>query len=218
MSEQDLKIRIAKRIALEFKDGDVVNLGIGLPTLVANHISNEINVILQSENGFVGLGPMAEVGNENQDIVNAGGKYVTVRDGAAFFDSATSFSIIRGGHVDCTVLGALEVDQDGNLANYVIPGKMVSGMGGAMDLVNGAKKVIIAMNHTAKGMPKLLKKCTLPLTALKQVDLVVTELGLFEIRDHSFVLVEMAEDTTLDEIIRLTDGNVVVSPNLRTMR
>ena len=166
MDSKTAKEMIARRIAKELKDGDVVNLGIGLPTMVANYIHEDINVILQSENGFVGLGSQPKEGEVDKDIVNAGGQPVTIKQGAAFFDSAVSFGIIRGGHVDATVLGALEVDQLGNLANYMVPGKMVPGMGGAMDLVSGAKKVIIAMLHTAKGTPKILKKCQLPLLPL----------------------------------------------------
>lgn len=206
------------RVAKELKDGDVVNLGIGLPTLTANYLPEGIEVIFQSENGFVGMGPAAEPGKEDPDIINAGGQYVTVVKGAAFFDTSLSFTIIRGGHVDVTVLGALEVDQEGNLANYMIPGKMVSGMGGAMDLVSGAKKVIIAMLHTAKGEPKILKKCTLPLTALKQVNMVITELGVFEIKRGQLVLTEMAEDTSIEEILRMTDAEVTISDELKPMQ
>lgn len=216
MDDQLLKEKIAKRIASEFKAGDVVNLGIGLPTLVSNYLPDNMDVILHSENGFLGMGPLAD-GNIDENIVNAGGKYVTVRKGASFFDSATSFSIIRGGHIHCTVLGALEVDQEGNLANYMIPGKMISGMGGAMDLVNGAKKVIVAMLHTSKGKSKLLKKCTLPLTALGQVDMVVTELGVFEIRNNTFILTEISANTTIQEILDLTDGDLSISSELKIM-
>jgi acetate CoA/acetoacetate CoA-transferase beta subunit len=217
LDDKYAKERIAMRVAKELKDGDVVNLGIGLPTLTANYLPEGIEVIFQSENGFVGMGPAAEPGKEDPDIINAGGQYVTLVKGAAFFDTSLSFSIIRGGHVDVTVLGALEVDQEGNLANYMIPGKMVSGMGGAMDLVSGAKKVIVAMLHTAKGEPKILKKCTLPLTALKQVDMIITELGVFEIKNEQLVLTEMAEETSVDEILRMTDAEVTISADLKPM-
>ena len=213
----DIRQRIAKRVAKEFKDGDIVNLGIGMPTLVANYIPEGIEVILQSENGFVGMGPVPEEGQENPDIVNAGGLPVTALMGAAFFDSATSFCIIRGGHVDATVLGALQVDEEGNLANWMIPGKLVPGMGGAMDLVVGAKKVILAMEHTAKGRPKILKKCSLPLTAKKEVDLIVTEMGVFEITPGGMFLKEIAPDTTVAEIRAVTEAEFVVSEVLKNM-
>jgi len=213
----DIKEMIARRISMEFKDGDVVNLGIGLPTLVANYIPEDVNVILQSENGFVGLGPAPEKQNLDKDIVNAGGQPVTVNEGAAFFDSATSFGIIRGGHVDATVLGALEVDEKGNLANYMIPGKMVPGMGGAMDLVSGAKKVIIAMTHTSKGAPKILKRCTLPLTAVGQVNLIVTEMGVIEVTRDGLVLKELAPDVTVEEVINATEADLIVSEHLKNI-
>ncbi|WDC84108.1 3-oxoacid CoA-transferase subunit B [Caloramator sp. mosi_1] len=208
---------IAKRIAKEFKDGDVVNLGIGLPTEVANYIDKDVEVILQSENGFIGLGPAPEEGKEDKDLVNAGGKFVTIKKGGACFDSAMSFAIIRGGHVDATVLGALQVDEEGNLANWMIPGKMVPGMGGAMDLVVGAKRVIIAMEHTAKGAPKILKKCTLPLTAAKEVNLIVTEMGVIEVTEQGLVLKEIAPDTTVEEVIAATEANLIISPELKVM-
>ena len=214
----NIKEKIAKRIARELKDGDVVNLGIGLPTLVANYIPRDVDITLQSENGFVGLGELANENNKDKDIVNAGGQYVTVKKGAAFFDSATSFGIIRGGHVDVTVLGALEVDEKGNLANHIIPGKLVPGMGGAMDLVNGAKKVIIAMTHTAKGAPKILKKCNLPLTAVGQVNLIVTEMGVMEVTSDGLVLREIAPDVTVDEIIELTEANLIIPDNLKILK
>ncbi|MBS4956194.1 MAG: 3-oxoacid CoA-transferase subunit B [Clostridium sp.] len=210
-----VKEKIAERIAKELKDGDVVNLGIGLPTLVANYIPEHVNVILQSENGFVGLGPVADESNKNKNIVNAGGQYVTINEGSAFFDSATSFGIIRGGHVDATVLGALEVDEKGNLANYMIPGKMVPGMGGAMDLVSGAKKVIIAMTHTSKGVPKILKECTLPLTAVGQVDLIVTEKGVIEVTKDGLVLKEVAPGVTVEDVINSTEAKLIVSDDLK---
>ena len=210
-----VKEKIAERIAKELKDGDVVNLGIGLPTLVANYIPDHVNVILQSENGFVGLGPAADESNKNKNIVNAGGEHVTINEGSAFFDSATSFGIIRGGHVDATVLGALEVDEKGNLANYMIPGKMIPGMGGAMDLVSGAKRVIIAMTHTSKGAPKILKECTLPLTAVGQVDLIVTEKGVIEVTKDGLVLKEVAPDVTVEEVINSTEAKLIVSDDLK---
>ncbi|CDF57798.1 CoA transferase subunit B [Thermobrachium celere] len=208
---------IAKRVAKEFKDGDVVNLGIGLPTEVANYIDKDVEVILQSENGFIGLGPAPEEGKEDKDLVNAGGKYVTMMPGGACFDSAMSFAIIRGGHVDATVLGALQVDEEGNLANWMIPGKMVPGMGGAMDLVVGAKKVIVAMEHTAKGAPKILKRCTLPLTAAKEVNLIVTEMGVIEVTDKGLVLKEIAPNTTVEEVIAATEANLIISEDLKVM-
>jgi acetate CoA/acetoacetate CoA-transferase beta subunit len=217
MDSKMAKEFIAKRIAKELKDGDVVNLGIGLPTMVANYIPEGVNVILQSENGFVGLGAEPEEGMENKDIVNAGGQYVTIKKGAAFFDSATSFGIIRGGHVNATVLGALEVDQKGNLANFMVPGKMVPGMGGAMDLVSGAKKVIIAMTHTAKGEPKILKNCKLPLTAVGKVSLIVTEMGVMEVTPNGLVLKEIAPDVTIEDILRGTEADLIISENLQVM-
>ncbi|SFH53855.1 butyryl-CoA:acetoacetate CoA-transferase beta subunit [Tindallia magadiensis] len=213
----DIRERIAKRVAKDFEDGDIVNLGIGMPTLVANYIPEGIEVILQSENGFVGMGPVPEEGSEDPDVVNAGGLPVTVLEGAAYFDSATSFGIIRGGHVDATVLGALQVDQEGNLANWMIPGKLVPGMGGAMDLVVGAKKVILAMEHTAKGKPKILKSCSLPLTAKKEVDMIVTEMGVFEITPGGMYLREIAPDTTVEKIREVTEAEFIVDENLKVM-
>nr|WP_027308749.1 3-oxoacid CoA-transferase subunit B [Caloramator sp. ALD01] len=217
MDKERVREVIAKRVAKEFKDGDVVNLGIGLPTEVANYIDKDVEVILQSENGFIGLGPAPEEGKEDKDLVNAGAKFVTIKEGGACFDSAMSFAIIRGGHVDATVLGALQVDEEGNLANWMIPGKMVPGMGGAMDLVVGAKKVIIAMEHTAKGAPKILKKCTLPLTAAKEVNLIVTEMGVIEVTEKGLLLKEIAPDTTVEEVIRATEANLIISPELKVM-
>lgn len=215
MDSKKAKEFIAKRIAKEFKDGDVVNLGIGLPTMVANYISEDINVILQSENGFVGLGYEPKEDEIDKDIVNAGGKPVTIKKGAAFFDSATSFGIIRGGHVDATVLGALEVDQKGNLANFMVPGKMVPGMGGAMDLVSGAKKVIIAMLHTAKGTPKILKQCKLPLTALGKVNLIVTEMAVIEVTPDGLILKEIASGVDIEDILRGTEADLIISDDLK---
>jgi len=213
----DIKERIAARVAKELKDGDVVNLGIGLPTMVANFIPHGVDIVLQSENGFLGIGPAPEKGKEDVDLVNAGAQYVTVKPGACFFDSATSFGIIRGGHVDATVLGSLEVDRHGNLANWIVPGKMVPGMGGAMDLVSGAKKVIIAMQHTNKGVHKILDECTLPYTAIKVVDMIITEMGVMEVTPDGLVLKELHPDFTLDEIKAATGCELMVSPDLKPM-
>jgi acetate CoA/acetoacetate CoA-transferase beta subunit len=209
---------IAKRIAKEFKDGDIVNLGIGMPTLVGNFVPDDVEIILQSENGFVGLGPAPAPGEEDPDLTNAGGQPVTIKPGGAFFDSAMSFLIIRGGHVDATVLGALEVDEKGNLANWMIPGKMVPGMGGAMDLVTGAKKVIIAMEHTAKdGSPKILKECTLPLTGREVVDLIVTDMGVMEVTDKGIVLKEIAPGLTVEDVQKATEAKLIIDENLKEM-
>jgi acetate CoA/acetoacetate CoA-transferase beta subunit len=213
----DIKEFIARRIAKELKDGDVVNLGIGLPTMVANYIPEGINVILQSENGFVGLGQAPEAGKEDKDVVNAGAQFVTINKGGAFFDSSTSFGIIRGGHVDATVLGALQVDEKGNLANYMIPGKMVPGMGGAMDLVSGAKKVIIAMTHTAKGSAKILKECSLPLTAAGKVSLIITEMAVIETTPNGLVLKEIAPGVTIEDVLRGTEANLIIADDIKTM-
>jgi len=213
----DKKEFIARRVAKELKDGDVVNLGIGLPTMVANHVPEDINVYFQSENGFIGLGPAPEEGQEDPYIVNAGAQCVTIIPGGAFFDSATSFGIIRGGHVDITVLGALQVDEKGNLANWMIPGKMVPGMGGAMDLVTGAKKVIVAMEHTVKGNPKILKECTLPLTAVGEVDLIVTEMGVIEVTDKGLVLKEINPEYTVEEVQAATEAELIIDENLKNM-
>lgn len=213
----DLKEIIARRVARELKDGDVVNLGIGLPTMVANYLPEGVTIVLQSENGIMGMGPAAEPGKEDVDIVNAGGQYVTVNPDAMFFDSATSFGIIRGGHVDATVLGALEVDEKGNLANWIIPGKMVPGMGGAMDLVVGAKKVIISMLHTQKGKHKILTECTLPYTAINVVDMIVTEMGVMEVTPEGLVLTEINEDYTVEQVQEATQCKLIISPNLKKM-
>ncbi|WP_249961007.1 3-oxoacid CoA-transferase subunit B [Histophilus somni] len=208
---------IARRIALELKDGDVVNLGIGLPTMVANYIPSDISITLQSENGFLGLTAF-DPENPDENIVNAGGQLCSIQAGGMFFDSAYSFALIRGGHVDACVLGGLEVDQEANLANWMVPGKMVPGMGGAMDLVTGARRVIIGMEHCAKmGTSKILKKCTLPLTARNKVHLVVTELAVFEFINGQLTLTEMAEGYDLDMIKAKTEAEFVVSPNLKTM-
>ncbi|MBI5745201.1 MAG: CoA transferase subunit B [Elusimicrobia bacterium] len=216
MDPKELKrVRMVKRIAQEFPDGALVNLGIGMPTMVANYIPEGRTILLHSENGFTGLGPAAQKGKESQSIVNAGGQPVTIVPGGAFFDSNMSFAIIRGGHVDYTVLGALEVDMEGNLANYMIPGKMVPGMGGAMDLVAGAKNVIIAMEHVNKnGAPKILKKCSLPLTAVGEVDLIVTDMAFIRVTKKGLVLEEIAEDTTVEEVIKATEAPLHVAGKL----
>ena len=211
----DLKTRIAKRVAMELKDGDVVNLGIGLPTMVADNLPEGVNIILQSENGIMGMGPSPET--LDVDVVNAGAQYVTINEGGMFFDSATSFGIIRGGHVDATILGALEVDKHGNLSNWIIPGKMVPGMGGAMDLVVGAKIVIVAMLHTQKGKHKILDECKLPYTAIKCVDMIITEMGVMEITEDGVLLTELHPDFTLEEIKEATGCELIVSPDLKVM-
>lgn len=216
MDAKELKrVRLVKRVAREFPDGSIVNLGIGLPTLVADYLPADRTILLHSENGFVGLGPQAEKGKEDPRIVNAGGQPVTLVPGGCFFDSAMSFAIIRGGHVDFTVLGALEVDMKGNLANYMIPGKMVPGMGGAMDLVVGAKNVIVAMEHVNKhGDPKILKRCTLPLTATAEVDLIVTDMAFIRVTKKGLMLEEIAEDTTVEDVIKATDAPLQVSGHI----
>ncbi|MDO5055598.1 MAG: 3-oxoacid CoA-transferase subunit B [Pasteurella oralis] len=206
---------IARRVALEFKNGDVVNLGIGLPTMVANYLPQDLDITLQSENGFLGLGPITE---PDPNLVNAGGQPCGMVKGAAMFDSATSFMFIRGGHVDMCVLGGLQVDENANLANWMIPGKMVPGMGGAMDLVTGAKKVIIAMEHCAKdGSSKVLQNCSLPLTAVHAVSMLVTELAVFEFVDGQMHLLEIAEGCDLATVQAKTEANFIVSPKLKTM-
>lgn len=209
---------IARRVAKLLKEGDVVNLGIGLPTEVANYIPEGVTILLQSENGFIGVGPAPAPGEEDPDIVNAGGQPVTILPGGAAFDSATSFGIIRGGHLAATVLGALEVDEKGNLANWMIPGKLVPGMGGAMDLVVGARQVIIAMEHTTKkGEPKILKKCTLPLTAAEEVNIIVTELGLMEVTPEGLVLRELAPGVTVEEIQSKTEAKLIIPEDIKPM-
>lgn len=212
MSVKDI---IAKRVAEELNKGNLVNLGIGMPTSVADFVPAEKHIVFQSENGMVGLNSTPSAGEEDWDLTNAGGQPVTAVEGAAYFDSTLSFSLIRGGHVDATVLGAMEVDRNGNLANYMIPGKLVAGMGGAMDLVNGAKKVIIMMAHCNKnGEPKILNKCTLPLTATACVDLIVTDLAVIERTEDGLLLKEISCNTTLQEVIEKTGTELIVSPNL----
>ncbi|MFJ5716090.1 CoA transferase subunit B [Neobacillus sp. NPDC093127] len=204
---------IAARVAKELSDGDVVNLGIGLPTMVPNFLPENVNVILQSENGYIGLGPLE--GEIDPDLVNAGGQPSSILPGGAFFDSLFSFELIRGGHVDVTVLGGLEVDANGNLANWMVPGKMVPGMGGAMDLVTGAKKVIVAMEHMAKnGSSKILEQCRLPLTGKGVVDMIVTELAVFRVTEEGLVLEELQEGVSLETVKEKTEAAFIVNPAL----
>ena len=218
MDKNQIREVIAKRVALELKDGDVVNLGIGLPTMVPNYLKSDVRVILQSENGLLGMGPKPAEGQENPELTDAGGGYITAVEGACSFDSATSFGIIRGGHVDVTILGALQVDEKGDLANWIIPGKKAPGMGGAMDLLVGAKKVILAMEHTAKGNPKILKKCTLPLTAAGQVNLIVTEMGVMEITPEGIVLRELNPEFTIEQVQAATEARLIIADDLKPMR
>ncbi|WP_199711797.1 3-oxoacid CoA-transferase subunit B [Alginatibacterium sediminis] len=202
---------IAQRVAKELKNGDVVNLGIGLPSLVGNYVASNVELIIQSENGLLGLDGMANEDQADPDLVNAGGQAITAVEGACYFDSAMSFTIIRGGHVDVSILGALEVDQDANLANWLVPGKLAPGMGGAMDLVVGARTVIIAMEHTNKGKPKLLKRCSLPLTATGQVNLVVTEFGVFKPNTRGFEVLELAPNVSLEMAQAASQATLYVS-------
>lgn len=216
MDNSMVKGYIAARVAKELKDGDVVNLGIGLPTMVPNYLPEGVRVFLQAENGIIGVGakPTPETA-EPWHVVDAGGAPSSCMRGGCFIDSATSFAAIRGGHVDATVLGALEVDQHGNLANWIIPGKKVSGMGGAMDLVVGAKKVIVAMEHTAKGAPKILKNCTLPYTAVNCIDLIITEMGVMEVTDKGLVLTEINPEFTVEQVQAATECTLIISPDLK---
>ncbi len=212
----DAKARIARRVALEMADGDVVNLGIGLPTQVVHYLPTGVEVMVQSENGFVGLGA---VGKAEANLVDAGGQPAGLVPGAAMFDSAMSFALIRGGHIDVTVLGGLEVDQEGNLANWMVPGQRVPGMGGAMDLVTGARKVIVAMEHcTKKGQPKILKQCTLPLTGRQVVDVLVTEFAVFSWGAEGLILQELAPEVTVADVRAKTMAEFLVSPQLQAMK
>ncbi|MPR08616.1 3-oxoacid CoA-transferase subunit B [Microvirga tunisiensis] len=206
----DAQSLIARRIAQELRDGMLVNLGIGIPTLVANFVPKGIHVFFQSENGLIGTGPVPETGMALPWLTDAGGKPVTALPGASTFDSAMSFGLIRGGHLDLTVLGGLQVDQHGRLANWMVPGKMVPGMGGAMDLVAGAKRVIVAMQHTAKGRPKIVRECSLPLTSDRPVDLVVTELAVIGFPDGRATLLETTEGVTVEEVVAATEAELAI--------
>ena len=209
---------IAKRIAQELRSGMLINLGIGIPTLVANYVPADVHVFFQSENGLIGTGPIPEEGMAHPTLTDAGGQPVSALPGASTFDSAISFGLIRGGHVDMTVLGGLQVDQSGLLANWMIPGKMIPGMGGAMDLVTGAKRVIVAMQHSAKGKSKIVNQCTLPLTSARPVDLVVTELAVIAFPGGRATLMETAPGVSEDQIVEATEAELIVSPELRQMQ
>lgn len=213
MNKDEKQTFIAKRVAKELEEGELINLGIGLPTKVANFVPDDMEVIFQSENGFTGLAPLSENSND-KTIINAGGQAVAIKKGGAFFDSSTSFGLIRGGHVDLTVLGALEVDKYGNIANYMVPKKFVPGMGGAMDLLTGAKKVIVAMEHTNKGNHKIVEECTLPLTATNAVDLIVTEMGVMKIENKNIYLIEKNPNFTIEEVQEATGVELIISNQL----
>lgn len=217
LDKKQVREYIAKRVAQELRDGFVVNLGIGLPTLVANYVPEGMDVVFQSENGIIGVGPAPEPGKEDKDTINAGGGFVTVLPGAQYFDSCTSFGIIRGGHVDATVLGALQVDEEGNLANWMVPGKKVPGMGGAMDLVVGAKEVIVAMEHTANGQIKILKKCNLPLTAAKEVDLIITEKCVIKVTPEGLVLTEVSPYSSIEDVKANTEAELIILEDIKIL-
>jgi 3-oxoacid CoA-transferase subunit B len=214
----DKRERIVKRIARELRDGFYVNLGIGMPTLVANHVPPGIHVVLQSENGMLGIGPYPVEGKEDPDLINAGKETVTEMPGTSYFSSGESFAMIRGGHIDLSVLGAMEVDEQGSIANWMIPGKMVKGMGGAMDLVASARRVVVAMEHTTReGAPKILKKCRLPLTGSKVVDTIVTQMAYLRITPTGLVVEEIAPGLSFEDVERATEAKLVASPHMRPM-
>ena len=217
MDKHEMREVIAKRAAKELHNGDVVNLGIGIPTLIPNYLPEGVEVTLQTENGAMGMGPTPAEGEEDKNLINAGGGYITLEPGACTFDSATSFAIIRGGHVNVSFLGALQVDEKGNLANWIIPGKMAPGMGGAMDLVVGAKRVILTMEHTQKGNHKILKECTLPLTAAGQVNMIITEMGVMDITPEGIVLRELHPEFTVEDVQAATEAKLIISPDLKPM-
>ena len=217
MDKNEMREVIAKRAAKELHDGDVVNLGIGIPTLIPNYLPEGVTVTLQTENGAMGMGPTPEEGKEDKNLINAGGGAITLLPGACTFDSATSFAIIRGGHVNVSFLGALQVDEKGNLANWIIPGKMAPGMGGAMDLVVGAKRVILTMEHTQKGAPKMLKECTWPLTAAGQVNMIITEMGVIDITPEGIVVRGSHPEFTFEQMQAATEAKLILDPNWKPM-
>ncbi len=217
MDRDQMRAFIAQRVAKELNDGDVVNLGIGLPTLVPNYLPEDVKVTLQSENGIIGVGTVTDENRDARHVVDAGGRPSAVAPGGSFIDSATSFGLIRGGHVDATILGGLEVDAEGSLANWIIPGKMMPGMGGAMDLLIGAKHVIVAMEHTAKGRPKILKKCRLPYTAINCVTKIITEMCVLDVRPEGLVMIEYNPEFSIEEIQAATEAELIISPELKPM-